>query len=71
MSAAFVSESGVDVYNDIAAYLTRKMSRKIEFVSGLAYGTINGMLETGTVALSGSSGELRDSPHVKAAYLGG
>jgi len=29
------------------------------------------VLETGTVALSGSSAELRDSPHVKAAYLGG
>lgn len=49
MSAAFVSESGVGVYEDIAHYLTRKMGKKIEFVTGLAYGTINGMLETGAV----------------------
>jgi phosphonate transport system substrate-binding protein len=49
MSAAFVSESGVGVYEDIANYLTSKTGVKIEFVTSLAYGTINGMLESGTV----------------------
>jgi len=29
------------------------------------------VLETGAVVLSGSSASLRESPHVKAAYLGG
>jgi phosphonate transport system substrate-binding protein len=49
MSAAFVSESGIGVYEDIAAYLTRKTGTQTEFVSGLAYGTINSMLAEGTV----------------------
>jgi branched-chain amino acid transport system ATP-binding protein len=29
------------------------------------------ILETGRVVLSGSAGELRDHPQVRAAYLGG
>lgn len=49
MSAAFVSESGVGVYEKIAEYLTRTTGVKAEFVSGLAYGTINSMIETGKV----------------------
>lgn len=49
MSAAFVSEEGVGVYEDISKYLSHKTGLKIEFVTGLAYGTINGMLEAGTV----------------------
>jgi phosphonate transport system substrate-binding protein len=49
MSAAFVSESGVGVYEQIARYLTRKTGVKSEFVTGLAYGTINSMLEGGAV----------------------
>jgi phosphonate transport system substrate-binding protein len=49
MSAAFVSESGVGVYQKMAEYLTRKTGIQTEFVSGLAYGTINNMLEDGTL----------------------
>lgn len=49
MSAAFVSESGVGVYEKIAGYLTRTTGVKAEFINGLAYGTINSMLETGKV----------------------
>jgi phosphonate transport system substrate-binding protein len=49
MSAAFVSESGVGDYSQIAQYLTRKTGLQTEFVSGLAYGTINSMLEEGTI----------------------
>ncbi|REG22606.1 phosphonate transport system substrate-binding protein [Archangium gephyra] len=49
MSAAFVSESGVGIYAQLASYLTRKTGIQTEFVSGLAYGTINSMLEEGTV----------------------
>jgi len=49
MSAAFVSEAGVGVYEQIARYLAPRLSRGCEFVTGLAYGTINSMLESGAV----------------------
>ena len=49
MSAAFVSESGVGVYDAISKYLTSKAGLKVEFITGLAYGTINDMMESGTV----------------------
>ena len=49
MSAAFVSEAGVAVYGHLARYLTRRTGLPIEFVSGLAYGTINSMLEDGAL----------------------
>jgi len=51
MSAAFVSDSGLDVYNDIFHYLGKKLGRKVEFVSGFSYATINTMLDTGMVDL--------------------
>lgn len=47
MSAAFVSESGVGVYDDITRYLAKYLSRKVEFISGFSYSTINTMLGTG------------------------
>ncbi|MCY1078426.1 phosphate/phosphite/phosphonate ABC transporter substrate-binding protein [Archangium lansingense] len=49
MSAAYVSELGTGVYSRISSYLTEKTGVQIEFVTGLAYGTINSMLEEGTV----------------------
>jgi len=49
LSAAFVSESGVAVYDHLTRYLTRKTGLRIEFVSGLAYSTINSMLEDGAL----------------------
>lgn len=49
MSAAFVSESGVGVYEKISGFLSQRLGRPCEFITGLAYGTINGMLESGTV----------------------
>ncbi len=50
----------------IAVLLVEQNARMALAMSSRAY-----VLETGTVALSGSSISLRDSPHVKAAYLGG
>ena len=47
MSAAFVSELGVDVYNDIANYLGEKLSHKVSFVTGFSYSTINSMFDSG------------------------
>lgn len=49
MSAAFESNSGLDVYNDIFHYLGKKLGRKVEFISGFSYATINTMLDTGMV----------------------
>lgn len=47
MSAAFVSESGIGIYDDISNYLGMKLDRKVEFVSGFSYSTINTMFESG------------------------
>jgi phosphonate transport system substrate-binding protein len=49
MSAAFVSESGVAVYRHLTRYLTHRTGLPIEFITGLAYGTINSMLEEGAL----------------------
>ncbi len=49
LSAAFVSEAGVAVYDHLARYLTHKTGLPLEFISGLAYGTINSMLEAGAL----------------------
>lgn len=49
MSAAFVSERGVPVYGKIVDYLGEKSDVPLELVTGLAYTTINQMLEAGAV----------------------
>jgi len=49
MSAAFVSESGVGVYEEITRYLSEKSGLRVEFITGLSYGTINEMLASGAV----------------------
>ena len=49
MSAAFVSESGVEVYQKISDYLSRHSGTRCEFVSGLSYATLNEMLEDGAL----------------------
>lgn len=49
MSAAFVSESGVGVYEKITNYLETKAGIRVEFITGLAYSTINDMLSTGAI----------------------
>jgi len=47
MSAAFVADSGIDIYAQISRYLENKLDRKIEFVTGFSYDTINQMLTSG------------------------
>lgn len=49
MSAAFVSERGLNVYSELFEYISKKLGRKVEFVSGFSYETINQMLDTGMV----------------------
>lgn len=49
MAAAFVSESGIGIYDEIFKYLAAKLNRKITFISGFSYSTINQMLDKGMV----------------------
>jgi phosphonate transport system substrate-binding protein len=49
MSAAFVSERGVPVYGKIVDYLGQKSGTPLELVTGLAYTSINQMLQAGVV----------------------
>ena len=49
MAAAFVSESGIDVYDEIFNYLGEKLGKEVVFVSGFSYSTINSMLDAGMV----------------------
>ncbi|MDI1476471.1 PhnD/SsuA/transferrin family substrate-binding protein [Polyangium sp. y55x31] len=74
MSAAFVSESGIDLYENIAHHLARKNGITIEVTTGLAYSTINSMLQTGAVELGFICGlpytALRDEPTPRAELLG-
>lgn len=52
MSAAFVSEKGIGVYDEMCLYVSRQIGRPCELVTGLSYSTINEMLKTGTVDLA-------------------
>ena len=49
MAAAFVSESGIGIYNEIFHYLGEKLNKEVVFVSGFSYSTINAMLDAGMV----------------------
>jgi phosphonate transport system substrate-binding protein len=47
MSGAFVSESGVGVYDEIASYLQKKLDHEVSFITGFSYSTINSMFDSG------------------------
>lgn len=49
MSAAFVSQSGIDIYERIFKYIGKKLGHNITFISGFSYSTINSMLDSGMV----------------------
>ena len=49
MSAAFVSEAGVPVYQQIAEYLKTKTGDDVELLTGLSYETINKMIASGDI----------------------
>ncbi|GAB4563701.1 MAG: phosphate/phosphite/phosphonate ABC transporter substrate-binding protein [Haliangiales bacterium] len=49
MSAAFVSDSGFYIYEQIADYLAGEIGHPVEFVTGLGYQTINDMLVDGAI----------------------
>jgi phosphonate transport system substrate-binding protein len=52
MTAAFVSEKGVGVYQEIGDYIEKKTGLQVEFVSGLSYSTINSMIESGAAQVA-------------------
>jgi phosphonate transport system substrate-binding protein len=52
MTAAFVSEGGVDIYKEIIEYIEKKIGIKAEFVTGLSYSTVNSMIEQGVVQIA-------------------
>lgn len=56
VTAAFVSNAGLDVYDSIAEYLTKKTGLKIEVVSGLSYGEADKALADGSIALGAVCG---------------
>ncbi len=49
MTAAFVSESGVTVYERICKYLSDRIGLEFVLVKGFSYSVVNGMLDSGAV----------------------
>ena len=49
VTAAFVSESGMPVYQDLSRYLSKKLVRSVEVVSGTTYQESDMLLEQGIV----------------------
>ena len=49
MSAAFISESGIGIYDKLARYLEKRLGKKVELYSGFSYVTISQMLAKGAV----------------------
>lgn len=49
LSGAFISESGVGIYQKISDYISKKAGIRLEIVTGLAYDTINEMLKDGAI----------------------
>ena len=52
MTAAFVSESGTHVYEEITSYLGKKLNREVTFVTGLSYNTVNEMIDENIIDLA-------------------
>ncbi|MCP4346261.1 MAG: phosphate/phosphite/phosphonate ABC transporter substrate-binding protein [Desulfobacterales bacterium] len=49
VTAAFVSEKGLSVYEELASYLSKKTGWNVKLVSGLSYSEADEMIETGVV----------------------
>ena len=52
LSAAFVSEQGVDVYERLVDYLSGRSGLRCKLVTGLSYNTLNDMLEEGALDIA-------------------
>ncbi|RDH84579.1 MAG: hypothetical protein DIZ80_03685 [endosymbiont of Galathealinum brachiosum] len=49
LSAAFVSEAGIGVYEELVNYISVKLDRKVDLISGFSYTTINNMFDSGMI----------------------
>lgn len=49
VTAAFVSDKGVTVYDDLSAYLAKKLGWSVKVVSGLSYSEADDMLDKGSI----------------------
>lgn len=49
VTAAFVSDKGMPVYEEMATYLSNKLDWKVEVVSGLSYSESDEMLDSGVI----------------------
>jgi phosphonate transport system substrate-binding protein len=56
VTAAFVSNAGLDVYDDIAAYLSKRTGYQIQVVSGLSYAEADEALAKGAVEIGAICG---------------
>ncbi len=52
VSAAFVPEAGVGTYRAIADHLSKRLGLRLELLNGLAYGTIDEMIDSGAIQLA-------------------
>ena len=56
VTAAFVSDKGMDVYEDMTKYFSRKLGWNINVVSGLSYSEADEMLDSGMIQIGGVCG---------------
>jgi phosphonate transport system substrate-binding protein len=52
VTAAFISEAGVGVYEKLARYLERQTGYPVKLVSGFSYRTVDAMLATGDIEVA-------------------
>lgn len=56
VTAAFVSNAGLDVYDSLAEYLGKKIGKEVEVVSGLSYAEADAGLDSGDIQVGAVCG---------------
>ncbi len=56
VTAAFVSDKGMSVYEDMAKYFSKKLGWDVDVVSGLSYSEADEMLDSGMIQIGGVCG---------------
>ncbi|MCW8853319.1 MAG: PhnD/SsuA/transferrin family substrate-binding protein [Gammaproteobacteria bacterium] len=51
ITAAFVSEKGMPIYDELAKYLARKLNRNVDVISGVSYQDSNLLLKQGIIQI--------------------
>lgn len=68
VTAAFVSERGMPVYQDIAKYLQNKLKRKMTLISGTSYSESNQLLEKNIIQVGFVCGLPYVQEHAKGKF---